>query len=279
MPYRTIRASERDRWQAMQRGDTDRMVRPAAAVTPLDEVLVGEQRDGGQRAADALGRVLDGDDALFLDDLAAYPERLVQHQVDLALGFGAAGDTVELHDDAVLRRVVRDGVADGRCDGLAGRLARHGRLGGRDGGAGLSADDGARGGRGRTWRGVERGGETRVASTRGASTAVGERRETGTRDALGARREASSGFGDGVREVRGDRGAGETGAEQHFFLAMPENGPYSHISVARGEEFSTRRCSEQRRRDSSQERCGRWTDRTKEGQWIERPGTAPTARV
>src|SRR5882762_5930419 len=87
MPYRTMRASERDRWQAMKRGDTDRMVRPAAAVTPLDDVL-------------------DGDDALFLDDLAAYPERLVQHQVDLALGFGAAGDTVKLHDDAVLRGVV-----------------------------------------------------------------------------------------------------------------------------------------------------------------------------
>src|SRR5882762_3826373 len=137
MPYRTMRASERDRWQAMKRGDTDRMVRPAAAVTPLDEVLVGEQGDGGQRAADALGRVLDGDDALFLDDLAADPERLVQHHEDLALGFGAAGDTVELHDDAVLRRVVGDGVADGRRDGLAGRLARHGRIGGRDDRAGL----------------------------------------------------------------------------------------------------------------------------------------------
>jgi len=94
------------------------------------------------------------------------------------------------------------------------------------GAARMSADDGAPGGGGRTWR-----------ATRGASTAVGERRETGARDALGARREASSGFGDGVREVRGDRGAGETGAEPHFFLAMAENGPYSHISVARGEEF------------------------------------------
>src|SRR3989440_12651824 len=116
-----MRASERDRWQAMKRGDTDRMVRPAAAVTPLDEILVGEQRDGGQHAADALGRVLDGDDALFLDELGAYPERFVQHQVDLALGFGAAGDTEELHDDAVLRRRVAEGVADGRRDGLGGR--------------------------------------------------------------------------------------------------------------------------------------------------------------
>src|SRR5256885_16721322 len=132
MPYRTMRASERDRWQAMKRGDTDRMVRPAAAVTPLDEILVGEQRDGRQRAADALGRVLDGDDALFLDDLAAYPERLVQHQVDLALGFRAAGHAVVLHDDAVLGRVVGDGVADGCRDDLAGRLARHGGVRRRD---------------------------------------------------------------------------------------------------------------------------------------------------
>jgi hypothetical protein len=74
-------------------------------------------------------------------------------------------------------------------------------------------------------------------ATRGASTAVGERREPGARDALGGRREARAGSQTGVREVRGDCGAGETGAEQHFFLAMPENGPYSHISVARGEEF------------------------------------------
>src|SRR5438067_10874626 len=120
MPYRTIRASERDRWQAMKRGDTDRMVRPAAAVAPLDEVLVGEQRDGRQRAADALGRVLDGDDALVLDHLPAHPERLVEHEADLALGFGAAGHAVELHDDAVLGRVVGDGVADRRRDRLAG---------------------------------------------------------------------------------------------------------------------------------------------------------------
>src|SRR5260370_32525494 len=132
MPYRTMRASERDRWQAMKRGDTDRMARPAAAVRPLDEVLVGEQRDGGQRAADALGRVLDGDDALFLDDLAADPERLVQHQVDLALGFGAAGDLVELHDDAVLRRSSWNGAADRRRDSLAVQLPRHGRIGHRE---------------------------------------------------------------------------------------------------------------------------------------------------
>src|SRR6267143_7145068 len=97
-----MRASASGRWQAMKRGDTGLMALPAA-VAPLDEVLVAEQRDGRQRTADALGRVLDGDDALFLDDLAAHPERLVQHQVDLVLGFGPAGDTVELHDDAVLR--------------------------------------------------------------------------------------------------------------------------------------------------------------------------------
>jgi len=77
-------------------------------------------------------------------------------------------------------------------------------------------------------------------ATRGASTALGERREPGARDALGRRREPRAGSQTGVREVRGDCGAGETGAEQHFFLAMAENGPYSHISVARGEEFFRR---------------------------------------
>src|SRR5919198_4032411 len=105
----------------MKRGDTGLMAR-AAAPAPLDQVLVGEQRDGRQRAADAVGRVLDGDDALLLDDLAAYPERLVQHEADLTLGFGAAGHAVELHDDAVLCRVVRDGVADRLRELLRGRL-------------------------------------------------------------------------------------------------------------------------------------------------------------
>src|SRR3989442_12910897 len=122
-----MRASASDRWQAMKRGDTGLMALPAA-VAPLDEILVAEQRDGRQRAADALGRVLDGDDAFFLDDLAAHPERLVQHEVDLALGFRTAGDAVVLHDDAVLRGIVGNGVADRRRDRLAGRLARHGGL-------------------------------------------------------------------------------------------------------------------------------------------------------
>src|SRR2546425_1371235 len=93
-----MRASASDRWQAMKRGDTTLTALPAA-VAPLDEILVAEQRDGRQRTADALGCVLDGDDALFLDDLAAHPERLVQHQVDLALGFREAGHAVVLHDE------------------------------------------------------------------------------------------------------------------------------------------------------------------------------------
>jgi hypothetical protein len=67
------------------------------------------------------------------------------------------------------------------------------------------------------------------------------------RSASGANRRArrASAVGRGSERLRrpafgrfgGGCGAGETGAEQHFFLAMPENGPYSHISVARGEEF------------------------------------------
>src|SRR5262249_23946262 len=105
--------------------------RPAASA-PLDQVLVGEQGDRRQRTADALGCVLHGDDAPLLDDLAADPEGLVEHQVDLTLGFRTARYAVELHDHAVLGRVVRDGVADGGRDGLAGRLARHGGVGRRD---------------------------------------------------------------------------------------------------------------------------------------------------
>src|SRR2546428_13138439 len=96
-----MRASASDRWQAMKRGDTTLTALPAA-VAPLDEVLVAEQRDGRQRAADALGRVLDGDDALFLDDLAPHPERLVQHEADWPLGFRTAGPAVLRHDSAVL---------------------------------------------------------------------------------------------------------------------------------------------------------------------------------
>jgi len=76
-------------------------------------------------------------------------------------------------------------------------------------------------------------GERRAAHPR--RSASGEKRARATRSALGERHRAGSQTG--VREVRGDRGAGETGAEPHFFLAMAENGPYSHISVARGEEF------------------------------------------
>src|SRR5439155_815704 len=69
--------------------------------------------------------------------------------------------------------------------------------------------------------------ETRAASASRQPTAVGERRErakatlTEVADGRGAapRRE----FG----QLGGGRGGGETGAEQHFFLAMDENGPYS----------------------------------------------------
>src|SRR5262249_28860053 len=120
----------------MKRGDTGLMA-DLRRSAPLDEVLVAEQGDRGQRAADALGRVLHGDDASVLDDLAPDPEGLVQHEVDLALRFRAARHAVELHEHAVLRRVVRDGVADGRRDRLTGRLARHGGIGRWDDGAEL----------------------------------------------------------------------------------------------------------------------------------------------
>ena len=64
-----------------------------------------------------------------------------------------------------------------------------------------------------------------------------------------------------------------------FFLQWQKTDHTVTSVLLAAKNFSTRRCSEQRRSDSSQERCGRWTDRTKEGQWIERPGTEPAARV
>src|SRR6185312_9783123 len=97
-----IRPSASDRSQAMKRGETGRIPPEAAAASDLDEVLVREQGDGGQCAADPLDRVLDGEDRALLDDLAAGPERFLQHEVDLPLGLGLGGDTVEFHDDAVL---------------------------------------------------------------------------------------------------------------------------------------------------------------------------------
>ena len=57
--------------------------------------------------------------------------------MDLPLGLVLGGHAVELHDDAVLGRIVGDRVADGGGDGFAGRLAGHGRVGGRDERAGL----------------------------------------------------------------------------------------------------------------------------------------------
>ena len=61
----------------------------------------------------ALDRVLDGDDPLLADGLAAHPERLLEHRVDLALGLRPGRDAVELHDHAVLGGIVGHGVADG----------------------------------------------------------------------------------------------------------------------------------------------------------------------
>src|SRR4029079_11611443 len=101
-----IRPSASERSQAMKRGETGRMWPGPASMAELDEVLVGQQGDGGQRAADPLHRVLHGEDGAVADDLAAGPERLLEHQVDLALGLGPGRDAVELHDDAVLRRIV-----------------------------------------------------------------------------------------------------------------------------------------------------------------------------
>src|SRR2546428_10148972 len=82
MPKTQIPASEGDRWQAMNAGETGRM--PAdRGEAALRQVLFGEQRDGGQRAADALDPVVDGDHAHLGDRLAAHPEGFVEHRPDL----------------------------------------------------------------------------------------------------------------------------------------------------------------------------------------------------
>src|SRR5438128_1996963 len=79
-----MRASASDRWQAMKRGDTGLMAVPAA-VAPLDEILVAEQRDGRQGTAAALGCVLDGDAEPCHDHLAAHPVRLARPPVAAAI--------------------------------------------------------------------------------------------------------------------------------------------------------------------------------------------------
>jgi len=119
-----------------------------------------------------------------------------------------------------------------------------------------------------------------VASDARRIHAVGERRETGARAALGAQREASSGFGDGRSggSRRSRRRRNRRRAALFSCNGRKRTIPVTSVLLA-AKNFSTRSCSEQATSDSSQERCGRWTDRTKEGQWIERPGTAPAARV
>src|SRR5712692_11305827 len=71
-PKTTIRAFSSGRSQAMKRGETGRMAsgrdRPRSV---LDEVLFAQERDGRQRAANALDGVLGGEDAHLVDRLAA----------------------------------------------------------------------------------------------------------------------------------------------------------------------------------------------------------------
>src|SRR5918996_2378661 len=349
-----IRPSERDGSQAMKRGETDR-IRGGTAASPLDEVLVRQQRDGGQRAADPLDRVLDGDHAAVADALAAHPERLVQHEVDLLLGLGPGRHAVELHDDAILRRVVGDCVADGGGHRLAGRLAGDGGIGRRDQRAGLDlgeldhrhfggedaghldeVDVADAGREQRVVEGIEGGAAFRatrgrrrhrhllrhslllltagisppitvpppgrreilsslywpVERTQEKSDATAPRcsvpppsaarrlapterdakrggRLLGSADSAWRRHEArrSSGACDAVWKWRRDA----------FFLAKGVYGPYSETDFAGGEKFFA--VGTAMRTGASQERCGRWPDRTKEGQWIERAGAAPAARV
>src|SRR5437867_9580453 len=97
-------------------GWRDRTQRPVASPA-LNEVLFGEQGDGGQCAARPLDRVLDREDLQLPDGLAPNPEGFLEHRLDRTLGMLAGGVPVELHDDAVLGRIVGDRVADRRRHG------------------------------------------------------------------------------------------------------------------------------------------------------------------
>jgi hypothetical protein len=112
---------------------------------------------------------------------------------------------------------------------------------------------------------------------RGGSEAVARRRC----GAAGVLSVARSGARRRRRRCGGGVGWGKSCQNRVFFLQCPKTAPTVNPVFADGEKKVFRRGDggEQRRDRSSQERCGRWTDRTKEGQWIERPGTAPAARV
>src|SRR5262245_6736503 len=97
----------------------------------LDEVVLGEERHGGQRAAGPLDPVLDAEDLHVPDLLAADPEGLLEHLDDHPLGFLARLLVVELHDHAVLGGILGPSPADGGRQDLPRNLARHGRAAGR----------------------------------------------------------------------------------------------------------------------------------------------------
>src|SRR5437867_646128 len=118
-------------------------------------------------------------------------------------------------------------------------------------------------------------GERRAAHPR--RSASGEKRARATRSALGERHRAGSETAFG--RFAAIAAPAKPAPSRTFFLQWQKTDHTVTSVLLAAKNFSTRRCSEQRRSDSSQERCGRWTDRTKEGQWIERPGTAPAARV
>ena len=80
----------------------------------LDEVLFGEQRDGRQRAADALAPCARRRRPLVSRMVSPRTRKASSSMARIcALGLRPARQAVELHDDAVLGRVVGHGVADG----------------------------------------------------------------------------------------------------------------------------------------------------------------------
>src|SRR5713101_4961325 len=84
MPKRTIRASGREARQAMKRGNAT--INGDSRAGLLHDVVVGQERHGGQRAARALDPMLGAEDPEIADALATDPEGLLQHVDDHPLG-------------------------------------------------------------------------------------------------------------------------------------------------------------------------------------------------
>src|SRR5262249_14306003 len=131
-------ASDEGRPGGDQRHRNNRGRRDAKVIGPaLHEVVFGQERHRGDRAADLADPVVDRDYPYLADPLVAHGEGLDQHLVDGGLGGGPVGLAVVFHDDPGLGPVLGQRVPDGGGDRLARLLAGHDRVGGRHDGTRL----------------------------------------------------------------------------------------------------------------------------------------------